>query len=220
MMPFVTAGFFVNCAQISAPIPLCLSSYAFYCLCAFLCLHGVFVPLYAHCNCVCVFHSLCVSMLCSLSFSLNLPDKLPEWHGVSSSRFCTMFPQFLGLMLVYTLELIDYPVFLLYYYAFTSYGYQGVFVVNVLCVAFVPIVCAAAALLCKALVLRRLEPGNYPVYGSYYVRWWIVRNITQFAQKVCAAWDRVLYFDVNHILSLMNLLLTMCLQLHACITAT
>ncbi|MBL7686011.1 MAG: amino acid adenylation domain-containing protein, partial [Deltaproteobacteria bacterium] len=107
-------------------------------------------------------------------------NQAPDFHEVSKWRYylCSL-GQSLALLLIYGLfaAQIFFP-YLAYYYVLqdTSNHFWG-FIAAILSFCFVPPLFSALTIASKWLIIGRMKEGDYPLWGSYYFRWWLVKTI-------------------------------------------
>jgi amino acid adenylation domain-containing protein len=115
------------------------------------------------------------------------PLRTSQWFGKSSTSFMAITFQLLALML---LQLIGNTSYLPgYYILYDVYLSSGM----LMAIAYLPVMLVATNLLImlltvivKFLVLRKAEPGEYPVWGFYYLRWWFTRNLLRASLVIVA----------------------------------
>jgi non-ribosomal peptide synthetase-like protein len=97
----------------------------------------------------------------------------------SRFRFCAIM-QAIGCYLQFAiiswefLVAITISTFVLEHYSLYSLEAAGIIIA--VFIGF-PIVILAFVIAMKWLLLGRIKPGNYPLWGSYYIRWWFVLRV-------------------------------------------
>jgi non-ribosomal peptide synthetase-like protein len=101
-------------------------------------------------------------------------NRIPNW------RFYTCWvAQTFSLMLIYGLFAVQvFTPYLAYYYVeqeMESKLYAILIALGAFCL--IPPVFTVAAIASKWLIIGRMKEGDYPLWGSYYFRWWFVRTL-------------------------------------------
>jgi len=101
-------------------------------------------------------------------------NKIPQWR-----YFACWFAQSISLLLIYGLFAIQIFVpYLGYYYVREStekLSYGIVTALGLYCL--IPPFFTSLSILAKRLVIGKIRAGDYPLWGSYYFRWWFVKTI-------------------------------------------
>ena len=109
-------------------------------------------------------------------------DKTKEkrvFNGVSKTRFYTCWAaQTLSLLLIYGLFAVQIFFPYLGYYSIKEYtGNIGLGIATALGVYFlIPPFFTALNIAVKWLVIGKMKEGDYPLWGTYYFRWWFVKT--------------------------------------------
>lgn len=101
-------------------------------------------------------------------------NKVPWWRHLTCWSAQTV-----AILVIYGLFAMQiYLPYLGYYYveqATSSLGYAILTALVMFCL--LPPVFSALIILTKWLVMGKMKEGDYPVWGSYYFRWWLVKTI-------------------------------------------
>ncbi len=109
-------------------------------------------------------------------------DKKPErkFHKVSKLRYYTCWlAQTFALGFIYAFFAVQIFVpYLGYYYVEQDSGHLGYAILTALVMfCFVPILFSSVSIGTKWLVIGRIKEGEYPLWGSYYFRWWLAKTV-------------------------------------------
>lgn len=107
------------------------------------------------------------------------------FHAIPSRRYLLCWlAQSVALLGIYTLFALQIFVpYLGYYYiqqATDSYGYAILGALGFFCL--MPPLFSIVAVLIKWIVIGRFRAGDYPLWGTYYFRWWLVNTVQGLAQ--------------------------------------
>ena len=96
-----------------------------------------------------------------------------------ASHLLCWLGQTLVLLAVYGLFAVEvYSPFLSYYYIHIDTGsHLEALLASIIAYLLMPPVTLAVVLLTKWLVIGRFRAGDYPLWGSYYFRWWTVKTV-------------------------------------------
>lgn len=107
------------------------------------------------------------------------PKAKKVFNQISKKRFyCCWAAQTVSLLLMYGLFAVQifFP-YLGYYYVKEAFGNIGLGIATALSVYFlIPPFFATLSILVKWLVIGKMKEGDYPLWGSYYFRWWFVKT--------------------------------------------
>ncbi|MBS1622742.1 MAG: amino acid adenylation domain-containing protein [Bacteroidetes bacterium] len=112
-------------------------------------------------------------------------SKKRVFHTVPTSRYMLCWAaQSVALLGIYTLFALQIFVpYLGYYYiqqATDSYGYAILGALAFFCL--MPPLFSLISVLIKWVVIGRFRAGDYPLWGTYYFRWWLVNTVQGLAQ--------------------------------------
>jgi amino acid adenylation domain-containing protein len=107
------------------------------------------------------------------------PAARSRWRGDIPTSPTALLWQLAGIMLTpFTGDVAYVAVaYLLAYGVSRQYGSWVMAPAVVLAIVLETVVLALLALALKWLVLGRVRPGRHPVYGAYYLRWWLVTGV-------------------------------------------
>lgn len=111
----------------------------------------------------------------------NTQEKVP-FHRIRSTRHirCWTIQTLLLAIIIGLYALQIFSPFLAYYYTqFETESHLKALVASILAFMLLPFVYSAIAILTKWLVIGTYKEGDYPLWGSYYIRWWFVKKIQQ-----------------------------------------
>ena len=104
----------------------------------------------------------------------------PPWRTPSrANHLLCGLAQTLVLLVVYGLFAVEvFSPFLSYYYVHIDTGsHMDALFAAVLAYLLMPPIMLLVVLLTKWLVIGRFKEGDYPLWGSYYFRWWTVKTV-------------------------------------------
>ena len=106
-------------------------------------------------------------------------EKKKPFNAVPQARFywCWFF-QTLSLFLFYGIFAVQifFP-YLGYYYTVSEYKNIPYAIATALCMfCLIPPMLAILTMIIKWLVIGKMKEGDYPLWGSYYFRWWFVKT--------------------------------------------
>lgn len=107
--------------------------------------------------------------------------EMPDFHRVpASKRLACQAAQTLALIPIYTIAGLQwfFP-YLAYTYLASDDNRLKALLLSGLSFIFIPPLAMAISVLVKWLVIGRYRPGSYPLWGSYYFRWWLVRRFAE-----------------------------------------
>ncbi len=108
------------------------------------------------------------------------PAPKKEFNAIPKSRFYTCwFFQTLSLFCFYGIFAVQifFP-YLGYYYAVSEYKNIPIAIATALCMfCFIPPMLAVITSATKWIVIGKMKEGDYPLWGSYYFRWWFVKTL-------------------------------------------
>lgn len=99
-------------------------------------------------------------------------------HPISGWKYrLTSAAQALSIYLQYLI--ITLPFLFAYFYLTTKndWGFKDLLWVGTLLVIVFYLLAGILSILAKWILIGRYRPGIYPLWGSYYLRWWIVKQI-------------------------------------------
>lgn len=103
-----------------------------------------------------------------------------EFNEVPKSRYYLCWlAQTVCLLLIYGLFAVQifFP-YLGYYYVKEEFNNIPYAITTALCLfCFIPPLFASFGVMMKWLVIGRMKEGDYPLWGSYYFRWWLVKSL-------------------------------------------
>lgn len=126
-----------------------------------------------------------------------------KWKGYNESSLAVMLSQLIGIVFLSIIsgDLMDILSYVLGYLAVRDRGLWAVFLTIPAILVAEVVTLALISLAAKKVLLGPIKPGTFPVYGSYYVRWWFVKKLTlQVSEmivglfggtEVCVAWFRL-----------------------------
>lgn len=102
------------------------------------------------------------------------------FHSISRSRYyaCWM-AQTLSLLLIYGLFTVEvFTPYVGYYYVSEETGstLKGILAAIVF-YCLIPPVFTIITVACKWLIIGKMKEGDYPLWGTYYFRWWLVKTM-------------------------------------------
>lgn len=105
---------------------------------------------------------------------------LEPFHRVSEfqKRLCWAL-QTIALVPIYAVAGLQwfFP-YLAYTYLVEDFGRVSALLLGGLSFVFIPPLGMVFAIIVKWLIIGRYKPGDYPLWGSYYLRWWLVRRLS------------------------------------------
>lgn len=109
-------------------------------------------------------------------------DKKPErkFHQVKPSRYYACWlAQTVALFFIYGVFAVQIFIpFLGYYYIKEDTGHLSYAILTALVMfCLIPILFSLVSIGTKWLVVGKFKEGNYPLWGSYYFRWWFVKTV-------------------------------------------
>jgi len=109
-------------------------------------------------------------------------DKKPErrFNPVKPIRFYTCWlAQTLALGIIYSFFAVQIFIpYLGYYYVEQDTGHLGYAILTALAMfCFVPVLFSLTSIGTKWLVIGKIKEGDYPLWGSYYFRWWFAKTV-------------------------------------------
>ncbi len=109
-------------------------------------------------------------------------DKKPErkFHKVKPLNYYLCWAaQTMALFFIYAVFAVQIFVpYLGYYYIEQETGHLGYAILTALVMfCFVPILFSLTSIGTKWLVIGKMKEGDYPLWGSYYFRWWLVKTV-------------------------------------------
>lgn len=110
----------------------------------------------------------------------NAPAEPLKYKGFSSTAPSVILIQALGSMfnIVYG-DFANVPGYFALYWVFITYGLTMTLYAIPLVQLFTQAIVCGIAIFLKHTLLGKVEPGRYPVYGGFYLRWWFVRQVVQ-----------------------------------------
>ncbi|MGI8634609.1 MAG: Pls/PosA family non-ribosomal peptide synthetase [Segetibacter sp.] len=107
-----------------------------------------------------------------------------EFHPVPAWRYyaCTL-AQTLSLLLIYGLYTVEvFTPFVAYYYVSEETGSMPMGILSaIISYCLIPPVFTAIVVTAKWLVIGKMKEGDYPLWGTYYFRWWLVKTMQRLA---------------------------------------
>ncbi|MGI4727007.1 MAG: amino acid adenylation domain-containing protein, partial [Janthinobacterium lividum] len=109
-------------------------------------------------------------------------DKKPErkFHKIKLSRYYACWlAQTVALGFIYTVFAVQIFVpYLGYYYVEEDTGHLSYAIITALVMfALIPFLFSLVSIGTKWLVLGKIKEGDYPLWGSYYFRWWFAKTV-------------------------------------------
>ncbi len=109
-------------------------------------------------------------------------DKKPErkFHKIKLSRYYACWlAQTIALAFIYTVFAVQIFVpYLGYYYVEQDTGHLGYAILTALVMfALIPFLFSFVSIGTKWLVIGKIKEGDYPLWGSYYFRWWFAKTV-------------------------------------------
>lgn len=111
------------------------------------------------------------------------PIKAPftrSFNAIHKWRYYTCFiAQSIALLFVFSLLTIEvFGPFVSYYYmSEETESYAWGILAAILFYCLIPPVFTAITVLIKWMVIGKMKAGDYPLWGSYYFRWWLVKTL-------------------------------------------
>ncbi|RFS24684.1 amino acid adenylation domain-containing protein [Chitinophaga silvatica] len=101
-------------------------------------------------------------------------QKVPEWR-----HLLCWFGQTISVLVIYGLFAMQifFP-YLGYYYVQENTEHLGYGILTALVLfCLLPPIFSALIIISKRLIIGKMKAGDYPVWGGYYFRWWLVKTI-------------------------------------------
>ena len=108
-------------------------------------------------------------------------EKVP-FHQINKWRHIQCWLIQTGLLAIiiglYALQI--FSPFLAYYYTqFETESHLKALIASIVAFMLLPFVYSTIAIVTKWIVIGKYKEGDYPLWGSYYIRWWFVKKIQQ-----------------------------------------
>ncbi|KAK3270755.1 hypothetical protein CYMTET_20863 [Cymbomonas tetramitiformis] len=101
-----------------------------------------------------------------------------KWKGHSSTAFVTLVLQIFGLMFTAGVgDFLYWPAYGILYAIYLNHGVVMTVAMLAPVLGLTTIALCVFTILLKWLVLGRVKPGRYPLWGWFYFRWWLMRNL-------------------------------------------
>ncbi|CAM9397790.1 unnamed protein product [Chrysoparadoxa australica] len=101
----------------------------------------------------------------------STPVHCPWWTHIALAMLSVVRLAVLGVGM--------YPAVALLFYAYSSPSIGIAALRTLLSIVAAPISLCTVSVLAKVVVLWRLKPGKYPIWGQYYIRWWLASGLIQ-----------------------------------------
>jgi non-ribosomal peptide synthetase-like protein len=117
--------------------------------------------------------------------SVASEEPAPNFQAIPTARYYACWlAQTVALFLIYGLFAVQiFLPYLGYYYVQQETSHHGYGIITALVMyCFIPPILSMMSVMIKWLVIGKYKVGDYPLWGSYYFRWWLVKKVQSLVQ--------------------------------------